>query len=114
MKKGGKAGLNSDISKLSDAEYKKLWEDLKIEIKLVEKSGECKHGLGDSFIYESPYKRPENVCFALLHVMDLYVWRTALGYPSLNEENRDVFRIHCPDATGTVWEMRRVGQSLKK
>jgi uncharacterized repeat protein (TIGR04076 family) len=100
--------LNSDGSKLPDAEYKKLWEDLKIEIRLVEKIGECKHHLGDTYIYENPYKRPENVCFALLHVMDLYIWRVVLGYPSWNAENRDIYRIHCPDRTGTVWEMRRL------
>jgi uncharacterized repeat protein (TIGR04076 family) len=108
MKKNSKAGLSADTSKLSDAEYKKIWEDLKLEIKMVEKNGECKHSLGDTFIFGSPYKRPENVCFAMLHVMDLYVWRAALGYPSWNAENREVYRIHCPDATGTVWEMRRL------
>jgi len=110
MKKGERAGLNPDISKLSDAEYRKLWEGLKIEIKMVEKNGECKNGLGDTFIFASPYKRPENVCFALLHVMDLYSWRAVLGYPSWNAENREVYSIHCPDATGTVWEMSRLAK----
>ncbi len=108
MKKNEKIGLIPDFSKLSDAEYRKLWENLKIEIKMVQKDGECKHKLADTFFYDSPYKRPENVCFALLHVLDLYAWRAVLGYPSWNAENRDVYRIHCPDATGTVWEMRRV------
>ncbi|OGO23383.1 MAG: hypothetical protein A2144_01060 [Chloroflexi bacterium RBG_16_50_9] len=104
-----KISLNLDTHNLSDAEYRKLWDNLgKIEIKLVEKIGECKHNVGDMYIYENPYKRPENVCFALLHVLDLYTWREALGYPSWNAENRDIYRIHCPDRTGTVWEMRRI------
>ncbi len=108
MKWNQSVSLNLDISNLSEAEYKKLWkEDLKLDIKMVEKNGECKHILGDTFIYSSPYNRPENVCFALLHVLDLYAWRAALGYPSWNAENREVYRIHCPDATGTVWELRR-------
>ncbi len=107
MKKNERSKGNRNVSRLSDEEYKNLWEDLKIEIRMVEKAGDCKHKLGDIFYYESPYKRPEKVCFALLHVLDLYAWRAALGYPSWNPENRDVFRIHCPDATGTVWEMKR-------
>jgi uncharacterized repeat protein (TIGR04076 family) len=100
--------LNLDTHNLSDAEYKKLWDCCKIEIRLIEKNGQCKHNLGDVYIYENPYKRPESVCFALLHVLDLYTWRVALGYPSWNAENRDIYRIHCPDSTGTVWEMRRI------
>ena len=98
--------LNIDTHNLSDAEYIKLWGSYKIEIRLVEKIGQCRHNVGDTFIYDRPTKRPSNVCYALLHVLDLYTWRVALGFPSWNADNRDVYRIHCPDATGTVWEMR--------
>jgi uncharacterized repeat protein (TIGR04076 family) len=100
---------NPDIRSMTDAGYKGAWASLpKIQIRMVEKTGECKHHLGDTYIYENPYKRPENVCFALLHVLDLYTWRVTLGFPSWNEKDRQVYRIHCPDHTGTVWEMRRV------
>ena len=93
---------------LTDAEYKEQWASLDpIEIKLVEKHGQCKHEVGDTFHYTNPYKRPEGVCAALLNVLDLYTWRAALGYPSWNAEDRNLYRIHCPDATGTVWEMRK-------
>ncbi len=93
----------------SDARYKQAWSDLgKIQIMMVEKHGECRHNVGDKYLYESPYKRPDNVCFALLHVLDLYTWRVALGFPSWNADDSNVYRIHCPDGTGTVWEMRRV------
>lgn len=102
--------IGRGIDKLSDSQYKKLWEGLKLEIEMIEKQGECKHNLGDKFVFESPYKRPENVCFALLHVLDLYTWRAALGYPSWNEKHRSVYRIHCPDAAGTIWELRRVAR----
>jgi uncharacterized repeat protein (TIGR04076 family) len=100
--------LNLDINNLSDAEYGKLWGLCKIEIRLVEKIGECKHNIGETYIYNTPYQRPSNVCSALLHVLDLYTWRVALGFPSWNAENREVYRIHCPDRTGTVWEMRKI------
>jgi len=60
------AELN-DIHNLSDAEYRKFWNNLyKIEVRLVEKIG------------------------------------------SWNAEDRSVYRIHCPDRTGTVWEMHRI------
>ena len=104
-----KISLTLDIQNFSDTEYRKIWNSLyKIEIRLVEKIGECRHNLGETYIYDTPYKRPEKVCFALLHVLDLYTWRVALGYPSWNAEDRSIYRIHCPDRTGTIWEMRRI------
>jgi len=107
-----KIDLNIDLhSPMNRDEYLKNWERLyKIEIKLTEKIGECKHNIGETFYYDNPYRRPENVCFALLHVLDLYTWRVTFGFPSWNEKARDVFRIHCPDHTGTIWEMKRVNK----
>ena len=100
--------LGLDLN-LSDEEYRKLWDRLnRVEVRCVEKLGECRYKVGDAFTYDTPYKRPEGVCYALLHVLDLYTWRAALGYPSWNLGSRDAYRIHCPDATGTVWEMRRI------
>jgi uncharacterized repeat protein (TIGR04076 family) len=102
--------LDIDMSSIKDhEEYRKLWDRIgSIEIKMVEKNEECIHNLGDTFIYENPYKKPEGVCNALLHVLELYTWRVAFGFPSWNSEDRKVHRIHCPDAKGTVWEMRRI------
>ena len=102
--------LNIDLSSPMPREaYLKHWAKLsKIEIRLVEKLGDCKHNLGDVYYYENPYKRPESVCFALLHVFELYTWRIVLGFPSWNDKDPGVYRIHCPDHTGTIWEMRRV------
>ena len=104
--------LNIDVSDIKNhEEYRKLWNKMgKIEIKMVEKNEECKHCLGETFIYENenPYDKPDGVCNALLHVLDLYTWRVALGFPSWNSEDRRVHKIHCPDAKGTVWEMRKI------
>jgi len=102
--------LNIDISEIkSHDDYRKLWDKIgRIEIKMVEKNEDCKHNLGDVFIYDNPYKKPEGVCNALLHVLDLYTWRVALGFPSWNSEDRKVHKIHCPDAKGTVWEIRKM------
>lgn len=114
MKKEKKIDLGFDLHQpMADGDYRKLWSDLgRIEIRLVEKIGECPHNIGDTYYYENPYQRPEKVCFALLHVLDLYTWRVTLGFPSWNAESREVYRIHCPDSTGTIWEMRRVNRSI--
>ncbi len=102
--------LNLDLSNLkTHADYQELWNRIgKIEIKMVEKHEECRHNMGDTFIFNNPYQRPTGVCEALLHVLDLYTWRVTLGFPSWNEENRQVFKIHCPDPKGTVWEIRKL------
>lgn len=102
--------LNIDLHPPMERErYLQYWEKLyQIEIKLSEKIGECQHNLGDTFYYKNPYKRPESVCFALLHVFDLYTWRVIFGFPSWNDKAPETFRIHCPDHTGTIWEMKRV------
>lgn len=106
----GMIDLNIDVSNIKNMEdYRALWKRIgKLELKMVEQHEECKHCLGDTFFYDSPYQKPVGVCNALLHVLDLYTWRTALGFPSWNEEDWKVHRIHCPDAKGTVWELRKI------
>jgi uncharacterized repeat protein (TIGR04076 family) len=102
--------LNIDISNIKNhSDYQKLWQDIgKIEIKMIEKNEECRHNIGDTFVFENPYNKPAGVCEALLHVLDLYTWRSALGFPSWNSEDRKIFKIHCPDPKSTVWEMKKI------
>jgi uncharacterized repeat protein (TIGR04076 family) len=110
MDKHEKIDLNIDVGQIKNhEEYLKYWGKIgRIEIKCVEKNEQCKHNVGDIHIYGGPYQKPPGVCNALLHVLDLYTWRTALGFPSWNSENRKVFKIHCPDPKGTVWEMKKI------
>jgi uncharacterized repeat protein (TIGR04076 family) len=105
-----KISLDVDFhSPMPREDYLKYWDRLsRIEIRLVEKTGACQHNLGDVYYYDNPYKRPEGVCFALLHVLQLYTWRVTLGFPSWNDKDPKIYRIHCPDHTGTIWEMRRL------
>ncbi len=101
--------LDLDISKMTDADYHKLTRSLgKIQIKMIEKIGQCPHQLGETHVYAIPYQKPDKVCYALQHVLELYNWRVALGIPSWNDGDREVYKVHCPDRTGTVWEMRRI------
>lgn len=105
-----KNDLDLHIGNIDNYEqYKEIWKNVsKIHITCIEKNEECKHSVGDTFIYDNPYKRPVGVCTALLHVLDLYIWRVALGFPSWNENDHHVYQIHCPDKKGTVWEMKKV------
>ena len=102
--------MDDPPKEMSDQAYKARWQERgPIEIRMVAKDGQCRHALGNRFFCRTPYDRPEGVCHALLHVLDLYVWRVAPRFPSWNESDRSTCRIHCPDATGTIWEMRKVG-----
>ncbi|HBD95039.1 MAG: hypothetical protein A2015_04150 [Spirochaetes bacterium GWF1_31_7] len=90
-------------------DYLNYWKNLpQLKITCVEKNEECKHNVGDSFIFKNPYTKPEGVCTALLHVLDLYTWRSTLGFPSWNSEDRSKFKLHCPDPKGTIWEMEAI------
>lgn len=110
MRKDERIDLNCDVSEIrSHKEYRDLWKEMgRIEVRCLEKYEECRHAAGDVFVYEKPYKRPREACEALLHVFDLYTWRVAFGFPSWNSENRKIFRLHCPDPKGTVWEMKKI------
>jgi len=97
---------------MTDSQYKaRLAETGPLEIRLVTKTGKCPHAVGDTFYYETPYARPKEVCSALLHVVDFYTWRAALGFPSWESDDREVFRVHCPSKNGTVWELRKISQA---
>lgn len=103
------APLDLGIDFASVGDVGDVWARIpRVEIEMVEQHEKCKHCLGDKFVYETPYVRPAGVCTALLHVIDLYVWRVALGFPSWYPEDRGTHFIHCPDRKGTVWAVRRL------
>lgn len=108
MDKDEYVSCNIDFGAIKNHDdYHAVWDRLHpVEIRMIEKNEQCKHELGDSFILKHHYDFPEQVCHALMHVLSLYVWRASVGFPSW-EDDRSVFRIHCPDKKGTVWEVRR-------
>ena len=101
-------GLGIDFSSINSYEdYRQIWDKLApVQIKMVEKNEQCKHDLGDTFLYKTHYDKPDDLCYALSHVVELYILRASIGFPSW-EEDPSVYRIHCPDKKGTVWEIRR-------
>jgi uncharacterized repeat protein (TIGR04076 family) len=104
-----KLDLNIDVSDFSDNECLDLWKHLgKLRIEMTEKIGKCNHEVGETYYYDDPYRKPEGVCPALLHVLDLYTWRTALGFPSWEPQDRKAHMIHCPAKKGSVWELKKV------
>ena len=77
-----------------------------VKVEMIEKNEECLHNLSDSFLYNNHYDKPQGICSALHHVLQLYIWRASLGFPSW-EKDRNSYKIHCPDKKGTVWEVKR-------
>ncbi len=91
----------------SHADYKAVWEKLAgIRATMIEKNEQCQHNVGDAFFYGNHYDKPAGICSALHHVLQLYLWRVSVGFPSW-EDDPSVYRLHCPDKKGTVWELRR-------
>ena len=88
-------------------DYKRVWRSLcPIQATMVEQHEECQHNVGETFHYENHYDKPQGICSALHHVLQLYLWRVSVGFPSW-EDDPAVYRIHCPDKKGTVWELKR-------
>ena len=79
-----------------------------IEIRMIKKSGKCRHDVGDVFRYDTFTRRPEGACKRLLHVASLFAWRMALSSRIQCGHDELVLFIHCPASSGTVWEMRRI------
>ncbi len=89
-------------------DYLNEWRKLSpLIVKMTKKSGLCPHELGQTFILKNPYDRPGEICYALWHVLQLYTWRVEMGFPSWEPDDENVYRLHCPCETGTVWEMRK-------
>jgi len=88
-------------------DYEALWNRLApVKATMIEKYETCRHKLDDTFIYRNHYDRPEGICPALHHVLQLYVLRASIGFPSWDNDPA-CYRIHCPDRKGTVWLLER-------
>lgn len=88
--------------------YKAQWDKLgPLTLTLTAKCGKCQHELGQCFEFRHPYDKPTGLCAAMWHVASLYTWRAALGFPSWEADDDQVFRLHCPSKNGTVWELRK-------
>ena len=92
-------------------EYTKVWDRIPpVEVTLIERKGGCKHEVGDSFIYKNHRDRPPEICASIHHVLELYLWRAALGFPSCapwEPDDHSIYRVHCPAVNGSVWELKR-------
>lgn len=92
----------------SHTDYKGVWKQLAgVQATMIEKNEQCMHVIGDSFVYKNHYDKPAGICSALHHVLQLYLLRASIGFPSW-EDDPSVYRVHCPDKKGTVWELKRL------
>jgi uncharacterized repeat protein (TIGR04076 family) len=100
--------LGIDFGRINSYEdYEALWQRMApVKATMIEKYETCRHALQDTFIYRNHYDRPAGICPALHHVLQLYVLRASLGFPSW-DENPQRYQIHCPDKNGTVWTLQR-------
>ena len=101
--------LNINLDEIeSFSDYKQALKRFSpVEAANITENEKCKHNMGDTFIYNNHYHRPDGICPPLNHVLQLYVWRASLGFPSWEPDDPRVYRIHCPAKRGTVWELRR-------
>ena len=91
----------------SYSDYKQVWARIPpVETRNIANNEKCKHAEGDTFVYKNHYDKPNGICEALHYVLQLYVWRAALGFPSWEPDDPRVYRIHCPAKKGTVCELR--------
>lgn len=109
MDKSAYLDLGIDFDEIKcHADYKDIWKRFHpVAVQMIEKNEECLHKLSDAFVYNHHYDTPAGICSALHHVLQLYIWRTSIGFPSWEQE-RSIYRVHCPDKKGTVWEVKRV------
>lgn len=92
-------------------ERREAWEATgPLELRMTEKHGTCQHEAGAAFTFANPYDVPAELCPALAIVVRGYVWRVAMGFPSWEAGEPEVYRLHCPSRTGTVWELRKVAR----
>jgi len=99
--------INADDIKFR-SDYKQIWARIPpVKITNLVENEKCQHRLGDTFVFKNHYDKLNGICSALHHVLQLYVWRASLGFPSWEPDNPRVYRIHCPAKKGTVWEVER-------
>jgi uncharacterized repeat protein (TIGR04076 family) len=79
-----------------------------LSVRVVEKTGQCRHDLGDVFEYLDPYAHVEGLCPAAARALEPYLWRCALEFPSWEPGEPETYRIHCPSRTGVVLELGKI------
>ena len=106
--------LGVEFDKMGSYEdYAALWKKMAgVQALMIEKNKQCKHNIGDRLVYKNHYDKPAGICPALHHVLQLYVLRASIGFPSW-EDDPSVYRRHCPDKKGTVWELERTVTSAE-
>ena len=94
----------------------KLTDDfwnLKVRITCEEKLGECRHNMGDTFVYSNPMHVIPDMCSGIGSPAGPYVPLCAVGVPSWESDDKDIYRIHCISKKGTVWRLERIDEETE-
>ncbi|MHB8926507.1 MAG: hypothetical protein ACYC9Q_02420 [Bacillota bacterium] len=91
----------------------KRGEFLPVRISLVEQRGKCAHKVGDSFIWDS-WIPPKGMGGALIDSLTKPVLMCALGAPSWEDNDPELWYISCPSKKGTVWKIESLEKELPK
>ena len=90
------SGLNEDF-----------WKSM-IRITCIEKTGKCKHEVGDTFVYKHALDYPVGLCSGIQEPARVNVLACQAGVPSWEADDRSIYRIHCMSKKGTVWRIERI------
>lgn len=80
----------------------------KVKITCVECNGKCEHNVGDSFAYENPMDYIKGLCIGIQDPARPWVSHAAMGNPSWDGDDPNVYMIHCISKKGTVWKLEKM------
>ena len=80
----------------------------KVRITCEEKLGQCRHNVGDTYVYRNALAYLDGLCTGIQEPARLVVSHCAAGVPSWEGDDKSIYRIHCLSKKGTVWRLERV------
>lgn len=84
-----------------------FWKSM-VKITCIEKTGKCRHEIGDSFVYQSAFDYPVGLCAGIQEPSRNPALACQAGVPSWEADDPSVYRIHCISKKGTVWRIERI------
>lgn len=84
------------------------WWSAKVRITCESKHGVCEHNVGDSYIFEHVQGYVKELCSGIQDPARQYASYCAVGLPSWEVDNNNIYRIHYVSKKGTVWRLEKI------